>query len=275
MTKRLILAAIAWMACGSALAAGGAMQLLEANVNLGDRGSLQNGARVFVNYCMGCHSLNYMRYKRMGEDLGLSDEQVANNLMFATDKVVNPMGAAMRTEDADRWFGKAPPDLSVIARSRGANWLYSYLVAFYADDARPFGVNNVVFPDVGMPHVMWPMQGYQQYVPADVKGTVVAEQIDGLRTAGDEILVQKTVTVKDGDTELVQHVADRLQPSPSAVMQAGEYRSAVRDLVAFLVYAGEPAQLKRRSMGLWVLLFIAVFFVLSRMLYKEYWKDVH
>lgn len=277
MTKRLVMAAIVWMACASASAAGGAMALLDAGVDLNNRASLQSGAKTFVNYCMGCHSLQYMRYKRMGEDLGLSDEQVVENLMFAADKVVEPMGVAMTVEDGERWFGVAPPDLSVIARSRGADWLYSYLVTFYADDSpsRPFGVNNVVFPSVGMPHVLWALQGYQSYVPAELDGELKNEQVDGVVASGDEIRVNKTVTVSKGGEEHVLHVSDRLQVTQPGSMRPGEFRSAMRDLVAFLVYAGEPAQLKRYTIGMWVLLFLVVFFVVSRMLYKEYWKDVH
>ncbi len=277
MTRRLIVAVFAWVISGSVMGAGGAMQLMDAAVDLSDRASLQSGARTFVNYCMGCHSMKYMRYKRMGEDLGLSDEQVADNLMFAADKVVEPMNSAMTVEDGERWFGKAPPDLSVIARSRGADWLYTYLVTFYADSnpSRPFGVNNVAFPAVGMPHVLWPLQGYQTYLPAELDGELKKEQISGVVPAGDEILVNKTVTVAKDGTEKVLHVSDRLQVTQPGSMQPGEFRAAMRDLVAFLVYAGEPAQLKRYSMGIWVLLFLVVFFVVSRLLYKEYWKDVH
>jgi ubiquinol-cytochrome c reductase cytochrome c1 subunit len=277
MSKRLIIAAALLAASAGVSAAGGALQLLSADPDLGDRASLQNGAKLFVNYCMGCHSMEYMRYKRMGEDLGLSDEQVAQNLMFAADKVVEPMGAAMSDEDGELWFGVAPPDLSVIARSRGADWIYSYLVTFYQDDdpARSFGVNNVVFAGAGMPHVLWDLQGHQRYVPATVDGEVVKSEPTGLSVSRDGVLVHTAVTVRNGDEENVVQATDRLEVSIPGSLSPGQFRGEARDLVNFLVYAGEPAQMVRYNIGFWVLAFLAVFFVVARMLYKEYWKDVH
>ncbi|MFT5173839.1 MAG: ubiquinol-cytochrome c reductase cytochrome c1 subunit [Gammaproteobacteria bacterium] len=256
-----------------AQAAGGAMHYLDAKVNLDDRASLQNGARVFVNYCLSCHAMSYMRYNRIGEDLGLSDEQVRDNLMFAADKVVEQMKIAAKPANMEQWFGVVPPDLSVIARARGADYLYSYLVTFYQDSsaARPFGVDNVVLKGAAMPHVLWPLQGHQKYVKEIVDGEK-RSQVTSLSTNGDEILVHREVTLGN---DTVVHATDRLQVAITGSMQPGEFRSASRDLVNFLVYAGEPAQLKRTSIGVWVLLFLGVLFVLSRMLYKEYWKDVH
>ena len=143
------------------LAAGSAYQPQSANVDLSDQRSLQRGAKLFVNYCLSCHSANFMRFNRMGADLGLTDEQVSSNLMFTATKLGSTMGVAMSSEDAERWFGVVPPDLSVISRSRGPDWLYSYLMSFYRDENRPFGVNNLMFPSVGMPHVMERMQGLQ------------------------------------------------------------------------------------------------------------------
>ena len=256
-----------------AQAAGGAMHYLDAKVNLHDRASLQNGARVFVNYCLSCHAMSYMRYNRIGEDLGLSDEQVRDNLMFAADKVVEQMKIAAKPANMEQWFGVVPPDLSVIARARGADYLYSYLVTFYQDGsaARPFGVDNVVLKGAAMPHVLWPLQGHQKYVKEIVDGEK-RSQVTSLSTSGDEILVHRAVTLGD---DTVVHATDRLQVAIAGSMLPGEFRRASRDLVNFLVYAGEPAQLKRTSIGVWVLLFLGVLFVLSRMLYKEYWKDVH
>lgn len=216
--KKLIAAFVLAVSPALALAAGGGVHLDKAPVDLADQASLQNGAKVFVNYCLSCHSANYMRYNRMGRDLGLTDEQVKDNLMFASEKVGEPMSIAMPTKDAKTWFGNPPPDLSVISRARGADWLYTYLRTFYPDEKRPFGVNNKVFPDVGMPHVLWQQQ---------------------------------------------------------ETMSPAEYDKLVGDLVNFLVYMGEPIQLERQRMGIWVLLFIAVFTVLAYLLKKEYWKDVH
>lgn len=274
MMKRLFLGVALLCAGMSAHAAGGGMHYLDAKVDLGDRASLQRGAAVFVNYCLSCHAMSYMRYNRMGKDLGLTDEQVADNLMFAGDKVVELMTVAMRSDDAEQWFGVAPPDLSVIARSRGADYLYSYLVSFYEDDnpARPFGVNNVVLQGAAMPHVLWPLQGLQRYKREEVEGQVASETVTGLSSEGDEVLVHRSVTLGDGE---VVHATDRLQVSTPGSLQPGEFRSQVRDLVNFLAYAAEPARLERHALGIWVLLFLAVLFVLSRMLYKEYWRDVH
>ncbi len=274
MIKRIFLGVALAVAAGTAQAAGGAIQFLDAKVDLDDKASLQRGAKVFVNYCLSCHAMSYMRYNRMGKDLGLTDEQVASNLMFAADKVVEKMDVAMEPDDAEKWFGIVPPDLTVIARARGADYLYSYLVTFYQDDnpTRPFGVDNVVLRGAAMPHVLWPMQGHQNYVREAVEGKVTSETVSALSTAGDEILVHRTVTLEGGD---VVHATDRLQVAQGGSMLPGEYRAAVRDLVNFLVYAAEPAKLERYGMGIWVLLFLAVLFVLSRMMYKEYWRDVH
>ena len=273
MIRQLFLGAALAAASGLCQAASG-LHLLDAKVDVQDRASLQNGARVFVNHCLSCHALSYMRYNRIGSDLGLSEDQVAGNLMFAADKVVDSMDVAMQPTDAENWFGIVPPDLSVIARARGADYLYSYLVSFYQDDnpARPFGVNNVVLPGVAMPHALWTLQGHQRYVKQDVDGSVDSETVTGLSTSGDEVLVHRSVKLQSGEEV---SVTDRLQVDRTGSLQPGEYRAAARDVVNFLVYASEPAQLVRYGMGTWVLAFLAIFFLLTRLLYKEYWKDVH
>lgn len=247
--KKLIIAFMLAALPGLGLAAGAGPHLDHVNINLDNKQSLRNGARLFVNYCLNCHSANYMRYKRMGDDLGISEEVGKQNIMFTTEKWGEPMGIAMRAADAEKWFGTLPPDLSVIARSKGAgsegaDWLYTYLRSFYVDPSRPFGVNNTVFPDVGMPHVMGDMQGMQRLINAD--------ELKAHKSAKPEF-------------ELV---------SPGS-MSAGEYDKAVRDLVAYLVYMGEPGQMARRNLGAWVLLFLVVLFFVSYALKKEYWKDVH
>ena len=255
------------------LGAGG-VPLLEVSTNLGDQASLQNGAKVFVNYCLGCHSLNFMRYKRMGEDIGLSDDQVKENLLFTGEKVGDTMSIAMRAADAGRWFGVRPPDLSVIARARGAEWLYTYLVTFYedSDPARPFGVNNIVFQDVGMPHVLWGLQGIQSLVKEERPEDVVSEHVEQIEPSGQGYNLHRALTTSDGKTT---HLVDKLEVTQPGSMTPAEFRRTVRDLVNFLVYVGEPAQLVRYQIGFWVLIFIAILFILSRALYKEYWKDVH
>lgn len=256
------------------MAAGAELKLLHANPDLGDRVSLQRGARLFVNYCLSCHSLSFMRYSRLARDLGVSEEQVAENLLFAGEKVGDTMEVAMSAEVGANWFGVPPPDLSVVARARGADWLYSYLMTFYEDPTptRPFGVNNVVFQDVGMPHVLWDLQGVQRYIAGDVPAGVKAEHLEALEAHAEHIAIHKTVELEDG---AVEHVTDTLEVTSEGAMAPGQFRRAMRDLTGFLVYTGEPAQLERYTMGLWVLAFLAVFFALSYALYKEYWKDVH
>lgn len=230
-------------------ASGGNVHLDKVDIDVSDRYTLQRGARLFVNYCLSCHSAAYMRYNRMGRDLGLTDEQVQKNLMFASEKVGNLMNVAMNGKDAASWFGKPPPDLSLAARSRGAKWLYTYLRSFYLDNdpSRPFGVNNLVFQDVAMPHVLWELQGWQR--------PVYQTEIDA--NGKEHKTIEKLELVEPGK------------------LTTAEYDRAVRDLVTFLVYLGEPARLKRQHTGIWVLMFLAVFFVIVLMLKKEYWKDVH
>ena len=216
-------------------------------VNTADVKSLQRGARIFVNYCMGCHSASYMRYNRLAADLGIAEETLKSNFMFGTDRTGNTMEIAMKGSDALRFFSVAPPDLSVIARSRGADWLYEYFMTFYRDPARPTGVNNLKFRDVAMPHVLWDLQGYQKPV-------------------------YKKIGHSDGSTtevieKLVQDTPGRLKPE--------EYRKTVHDLINFLVYLSEPAKLQRQKIGVWVILYLLVFLVLAYLLKKEYWRDVH
>ena len=254
MNRRKWIAAAAGAAAlalaGGIRAAGGEVALMEAKVELGDRASLQRGAKLFLNYCAGCHSARFMRYGRMGRDLGLTEGQLRANLMLATDKPGDPITATLGEADAGEWFGVAPPDLSLSARAHGEDWLYTYLMTFYRDPARPFGANNLVFPDVAMPHALVELQGVQaRKEPADGEG----------HGSG-------------GSSARAEDLLELVEPGS---MSVAEYRRAVRDLVNFLVYLGEPAKLERYTVGGWVLLFLIVLFVLSRLLYKEYWKDVH
>lgn len=245
---RITLIAIA-LFCVPALTLGasGGVELEHVDIDLSNKASLQRGAKLFTNYCMGCHSAKYMRYNRVASDLGIDEDLVEDNLIFGDKKVGETMTIAMRSSDAEEWFGKAPPDLSVITRVRGEDWLYTYLKSFYLDDSRPFGVNNLVFKDVGMPHALWQLQGWQKPVYEDTGG--------GHGNKGKHIT----------GLELVQE--GELTPP--------EYSRAVRDLVAFLSYVGEPVQLKRYDLGLWVLLFLGVLFALLYSLKKDYWKDIH
>lgn len=245
--KKLIVAFLLAVAPMLVQAASGGAHLDDANIDLSDQASLQRGAKYFVNYCLSCHSAKYQRYNRMAKDLGLTEDEVKDNLMFTTDKIGNTMTIAMDPVAAASWFGTAPPDLSVIARARGVDWLYTYFRSFYLDDSRPFGVNNIVFPDVGMPHVLWDLQGAQKAIYKTEKDS-----------AGN-------------DREVFDHFE---QVTPGS-MSPEEYDTMARDLTAFISYIGEPIQMERQRLGKWVLLFIAVFFVLAYLLKKEYWKDVH
>jgi len=226
----------------AALAAGGhSVPLDKAPVNLSDTESLQRGARLFVNYCLNCHSAGYMRYSRL-QDIGLTEDQIKENLMFATEKPGETMEIAMAKRDAQSWFGATPPDLTVISRSRGADWLYTYLRTFYRDDSRPTGWNNLVFDKVGMPHVMWDLQG---------------ELAPRYKKEGEHEVIERLELVKPGSVTLAQ------------------YDAMVGDLVNYLVWMGEPAQQQRKQLGLIVLAFLAVFFVVAYYLKKEFWKDIH
>lgn len=223
------------------------MTLDEANIQLSDREAIKRGAKVFVTYCLNCHSASFMRYNRIGEDLGMTEKEVTTELITTGGRIGDTMEVAMDVADAKRWFGVAAPDLSVISRARGVDWLYTYLRSFYRDEARPWGVNNTVFKDVGMPHVLWELQGLQEPV-------------------------WETVETGDGNSHQVMSGLTLVEPGK---LSPAEYDATVRDLVTFLAYLGEPSKLQRQALGKWVLLFLFVFLVLVILLKKEYWKDVH
>lgn len=231
---------------------------LPADVRPDDPVSLQRGAQVYVNYCLGCHSASYMRYNRL-RDIGLSEQQIRDNLIFTDAKVGDLMKSAMPAADAKEWFGVVPPDLTVIARSRsssagsGADWLYTYLRSFYRDPSRPTGWNNALFPNVGMPHVLHALQG-EQVLRTEVQ---LMYRPGGKKEEAEKIEVQRLVVEKPG------------------AMTPAEYDRLVADLVNFLVYMAEPAREFRKELGLYVLLFLSVLFALTYALKKEYWKDVH
>lgn len=223
-----------------ALAAGGGHLYPDdpANIKLTNTAALQHGAKLYVNYCLGCHTMQYQRWSRLAEDLQLSDDVVLDNLVFGDQKIGDTMSNAMPAAYAANWFGTNPPDLTLEVRSRGEDWVYNYLRAFYKDESRPYGVNNTVFPDVGMPHVLAPLQGVQ----------VLTDDL----SAG-------------GHLELVEE----------GTLSAEEYDESIRDLVAFMSYAAEPMKLKRESLGLKVIIFLLLFGAIAWFLKKEYWKDIH
>jgi ubiquinol-cytochrome c reductase cytochrome c1 subunit len=229
--KKLLLALLVLPA--TVLAAGGGARLDRSPHDVRDVVSLQNGARTFVNYCLGCHSVQYMRYQSL-TDLGLTEAQIKDNLLFTADKVGEPIKGALDPKTAKAWFGVNPPDLSVIARVRGADWLYTYLRTFYRDSKTTTGWNNVVFPNVAMPHALWMLQGERGMDPKTHKLTEISK----------------------------------------GAQSATEYDATVRDLVNFLVYAGEPAATRRKAIGIIVLFVLGVLFIFAYLLKKEFWKDV-
>ena len=273
MRRMIAAAALAFVPLG-AWSAGAGVAPMDANTDLTSTKSLQNGARVYVNFCMGCHSIEFMRYSRMADDIGLDRDLVAEHLMFTTDKIGDSMTIAMQADDASGWFGVPPPDLSVIARARGVDWLYTYLTTFYADPnpARPFGVNNIMFPDVGMPHVLWPLQGVQSYVKGERPENVASEHVVAIEPDAKGYKLRTAITTEDGRST---HVTDALEVTTPGSMTPAEFRKTVRDLVNFLDYAGEPAKLTRIQVGYWAIILLAVFTLIARGLYKEYWRDVH
>jgi ubiquinol-cytochrome c reductase cytochrome c1 subunit len=246
--RTLIIALILTMSPGFAVAAGGeGYHLDQANIDPESHASLQRGARLFVNYCMGCHSAQHQRYNRFARDAGLTDALVQDNLIFTGAKVGDRMENAMPKADAARWFGAAPPDLTLTARSRGTDWLYTYLRTFYRDPTRPLGANNAVFPQVGMPNVLWELQGWQEPI-------------------------YKTALNAEGDET---QVLEGFEVVEAGSMTAPQFDRAMRDLVNFMSYMAEPGALERKSLGIKVVLFLILMIVVFYLLKKEYWKDVH
>ena len=239
--KKIIQTIILFLLPFTTQAAGG-MELQEANIDLTDNASLQRGAQHYVTYCLGCHSAKYTRYLNIANNFDMTEDQVLNDIAPEGAGIYDKLLTAMNPHDAYRWFGIKPPDLSLIARSRGPDWLVSYLKGFYIDPSKPLGINNTIFKDVGMPNMLWQLQGKQ--VP-----------------------VYKTVDGQEVITKLVLEEPGTMSPK--------EFDIFVNDLVNFLTYTAEPHQLKRQSMGKYVLLFILLFTVIAYLLKKEYWKGIH
>jgi len=234
-------------------AAGGGIALQKPGNDVSDVASLQRGARNFVNYCLGCHSAQYIRYNKLREALQLTEEQVEKNLMFAARKVDEMMMSAMPPADAQRWFGQTPPDLTLTARSRGTDWIYTFLKTFYVDDSAATGTNNLVLPNASMPHVLWELQGLQT---ASFSDSVDPDTGETTQHFGDPAYFEEFTNVTEGE----------LTPE--------EYDMFVRDLVNFLDWAATPEQLQRQRLGYWVMAFLFVFLIFAYLLKVEIWKDV-
>jgi ubiquinol-cytochrome c reductase cytochrome c1 subunit len=257
--KRIILSLLAAISCAVAMPAfaseGGAPLDRFPKERLTDVAALQNGAKLFVNYCLNCHSASVVRYNRLTDPaVGLNEAQIKDNLLFATDKVGDTMTVALQAKNAKDWFGAAPPDLSLVARSRastagsGADYLYTYMRTFYRDDTKATGWNNLVFPSVAMPHVFWELQGQQR--------AVFVERPD------------------PHDSKKSVQAFDRFESISPGSLNKTEYDAAVADLVAYLQWMGEPAQNQRVRIGVWVLLFLGLFTLVAWRLNAAFWKDV-
>ncbi len=243
--KKLMIALVALLPT-LVFASAGNVHLDKAQYDLSDKESLQRGAKLFMNYCFACHSTGYQRYQRIANDLDIPENLMKENLIFTDSKIGELMVNSMDKKEGVKWFGNAPPDLTLEARLRGADWIYTYLRSFYKDETRPFSVNNTVFPDVAMPHVLEELQG----IPTAIYETTVVDGVEHKKIVA-------------------------LQSNEQGEMSSDEYDNAVLDLVNFLVYAGEPNKLERESLGVWVIGFLIILFILSYLLKKEYWRDVH
>jgi len=241
----LFIAALLLPVASTTVSAAAGAGLEHSRANISDTASLQRGAKWYVNYCLGCHTISYMRYNRLAQDLDLSEENVMQNLVYSDAKFGETMDIAMDPEQAKAWFGKMPPDLSLIGRSRGPDWVFSYLLSFYQDENG--GWNNSILPNASMPHVLWRLQGIQ---------TPVYRQ-------------------ETSESGFTFEVIDHFELTTPGTQSAEEFRETARDIAAFLDYAGEPAQLKRKAVGAWVILFLVVFTFIAYLLKAEYWRDVH
>jgi ubiquinol-cytochrome c reductase cytochrome c1 subunit len=273
---------LAIMSLMTNLQASGGAETQSANIRSDDQISLQSGAKTYMNYCLACHSLKYMRYETLVEGLGVPADIVENNLMFTGERITDHITNNLPEEDSKEWFGKAPPDLTLIARVRGADWLYTYLKSFYADEKRPFGVNNSLFKDVGMPHVLAPLQGKQ------VKSNLAKELENKIASAdlaiaianrdNDDATAASQRAILDEATEVLvqlKHDDGYFEITTAGSMTVNEYDETVKDLVNFMDYAAEPVKLERKALGLKVILFLIFLFGLTYLLKKEYWKDIH
>jgi len=243
--KYLLFAALVLPVSSFTVLASGGAGVEHSGANIEDTASLQRGAKWYVNYCLGCHTLSYQRYNRLAEDLDLSEEMVMQNLVYSDAKFGETMSIAMDPDQAEAWFGKIPPDLSLIGRSRGADWVFSYLRGFYQDGNG--GWNNTLLPNASMPHVLWRLQGIQTPV-------------------------YRTETSESGFSH---EVIDHFELTTPGTQSPEEFEETARDIAAFLDYVGEPAKLKRKGIGVWVILFLVLFTFIAYLLKVEYWRDVH
>ncbi len=263
LTACAILAA-AFAASAPAFAEGGNLRMVPSPAHRLDDASLQRGARNFVNYCMGCHSAKFMRYNRLTQ-IGLTEDQIRDNLIFGDAKIGDTMTIAMSPTEAKAWFGNAPPDLSVIARVRGNDWLYNYLLGFYRDDKSATGWNNLVFHNVGMPHVLWQLQGTRV-----LKETEFEDYPEAVAAA----IAARTLTSLEKNPS-GKYVLTTLETETPGKLTDVQYAEFAADLVNYLDFMAEPSKNQRIRLGLLVLLFLGVLFILAYLLKRDYWSELH
>ena len=238
----------------------GGPELEKVDIDVSDKAALQDGARTFTNYCMGCHSAKFQRYERVADDLGIPHEVMLDKLVFTGAKIGEHMKIGMQPQDAKVWFGAAPPDLTLVARVRGTDWLYTYLRTFYEDPTRPWGVNNKAFPAVGMPNVLADLQGRQ------VIGCKQVQVVEGGKKQFDPLT----------GTPITHEDCHQLTVVPkTGTLTTEQFDEKVKNLVSFLAYSANPVKLESQRIGTYVLLYLAFFFVFAYLLKREYWKDVH
>lgn len=247
---QILLAAAMLMVAGQAFANEGGELPYQFKPDPDSQASVQRGARNFMNYCAGCHSMRNLRYNRIGRDLGISDDLMKTNLMFTSDKISDHIISAMPEHEAKSWFGVSPPDLTVEARFRGPDWIYNYLMTFYVDNTRPLGTNNLVLPNASMPNVMWELQGLQ---------------------------VLKTASAAEGEEAAGhgEHKGPQFELATKGSLSPEEYKKWVADTTNFMVYAAEPGRAHRIAVGKKVILFLLLFTVLAYFMKREWWKDIH
>ena len=259
LKKKIALATVAFALSGVAMASGGHALPYSYEADVSNLPSVQRGAQYFMSYCSGCHSMQFMRYSRIAQDLQIPEEMLKTSLMFTSEKTGDVIHSSLSKVEAVKWFGQAPPDLTLETRARGEDWVYSYLKSFYVDPARPLGVNNLVLPGASMPHVLWELQGWQgkAQAPAEGEHATAAEHAEPEHEEG-----------------------GHAKHSPFTQIQAGklsetEYNKFVGDLVNFMAYAAEPGRSARQSLGIKAIVYLLILLAFAYLLKKEYWKDVH
>ncbi len=281
---KTIVSVAALFGAATAMAAGGGPILPSdpVNIDANDKASLQRGSKYYVNFCLGCHSMKYQRYQRLADDAEIPYPVVEANLMFTGDNIGDQMRITMPKKDAGKWFGTPPPDLSLITRSRSPEWVYNYLRAFYTDESRPWGVNNTVFPSVGMPHVLVDLQGVQEKSPELL---AIEKRIQDATAAknkalemGDSGAASKAKTELHFANEDLNKLAKEGKMfviTEPGEMTPTEFDEAMRDLTNFMAYVADPVKEKRETLGVYVMIFLSILMLLAYMMKKEFWRDIH